>query len=333
MKPLAEQSPSEIDTELYRIWQDEQSALVEINYYRGRGKTSFRADEYLTSAQSKYDIAHAEAIPFNIEFVTRGGWSRYYLVTNANGHVHRELTCSTCYPDTQYAWLPSLSGCDERAMVDEWGERACTVCFPNAPTYPRFSEPSRADMEETARRDAEKALREAKRAEKAIYGTDGGPLQVRAGTHTNYRTNVEELRYETYRTKIAASRALSEAVYNLALYGPTHPHRFQDAIADLIPPLTAAGFDTSKIAVAASKRARRDGAEHLIAVEHALADAHEAMRLEEESAQSCGADIGPSDSYPWHGAEEDCRAVRDPLIGGPSYSYSTMPDDPIWGGS
>lgn len=315
MKPLAEQSPAEIDTELYRIWQDEQSALTEINFYRGRGKTSFRADEYLTSAQSKYDIAHAESIPFNIEFARRGGWSRYYLVTNKSGHVHRELTCSTCYPDTQYAWLPSLSGCDERAMVDVWGECACTVCFPNAPTYPRFSEPSRADMEETARRDAEKAEREAKRAEKAIYGTDGGPLQVRAGTYTSGISGVEKPRYETYRTKIAASRALSEAVYNLATYGGTHPHRFQDAIADLFPPLIAAGFDVDKVVSRACNRARRDGAEHLVNVEYAVADAHEAMKLEEESAQSCGscgADIGSSDSYPWHGSDEDCRAVREP---------------------
>ncbi len=31
-----------------------------------------------------------------------------------------------------------------------------------------------------------------------------------------------------------------------------------------------------------------------------------------ESCGSCGADIGPSDSYPWHEADEDCRAVRQP---------------------
>ena len=32
-----------------------------------------------------------------------------------------------------------------------------------------------------------------------------------------------------------------------------------------------------------------------------------------ESCGSCGADIGPSDSFPWHLDVEDCRAVRDPV--------------------
>lgn len=276
MKPLAEQTPAEIDAELYRIWQSEQSALVEINYYRGRGKSGFRADEYLTAAQSKYDIARAEAIPFSAEFTRRGGWSRYFLVTNANGHVHRELTCSTCYPDTQYAWLPSLSGCDERAMVGEWGEKACTVCFPNAPTYPRFSEPSRIDLVERERREQEKLARNAARAEKAIYGLDGGPLMVRSGMHSSWRTGVEKMRYESYRTKVAARNALSQAIWNLAFYGTEHPDRFQDAIADLIPPLVAAGFDIAKIAASAQKRARRDGVTgSFVVVERAIKHALE----------------------------------------------------------
>jgi hypothetical protein len=28
---------------------------------------------------------------------------------------------------------------------------------------------------------------------------------------------------------------------------------------------------------------------------------------------SCGADYGPSASYPWHYPDEDCRAVRPPV--------------------
>ena len=27
---------------------------------------------------------------------------------------------------------------------------------------------------------------------------------------------------------------------------------------------------------------------------------------------ACGADIGPSDSFPWHYPDEDCRAIRTP---------------------
>lgn len=29
----------------------------------------------------------------------------------------------------------------------------------------------------------------------------------------------------------------------------------------------------------------------------------------------CGADLGPSTSYPWHYYEEDCRAIRQPNPG------------------
>jgi hypothetical protein len=32
-----------------------------------------------------------------------------------------------------------------------------------------------------------------------------------------------------------------------------------------------------------------------------------------EECGSCGADIGPSSTFPWHSDEEDCRACREPL--------------------
>ena len=33
-----------------------------------------------------------------------------------------------------------------------------------------------------------------------------------------------------------------------------------------------------------------------------------------EECPICGADIGPSSLFVWHFEEEDCRAIRDPLI-------------------
>jgi hypothetical protein len=30
------------------------------------------------------------------------------------------------------------------------------------------------------------------------------------------------------------------------------------------------------------------------------------------SCPACGADLGPSPSFPWHWPDEDCRALRDP---------------------
>ena len=61
------------------------------------------------------------------------GWSRFFLVTQANGHIHSSMSCSTCYPTTQYGWLPTLSGLTEADAVAAQGPRLCTICFPSAP--------------------------------------------------------------------------------------------------------------------------------------------------------------------------------------------------------
>lgn len=61
------------------------------------------------------------------------GWSRFFLVTNVGGHIHRDMSCSTCFPTTQYAWLYELSGLTEAEAVAEYGEILCSVCFPSAP--------------------------------------------------------------------------------------------------------------------------------------------------------------------------------------------------------
>lgn len=34
----------------------------------------------------------------------------------------------------------------------------------------------------------------------------------------------------------------------------------------------------------------------------------------ETSCPICAADYGPSDSYPWHWPDEDCRAIREPVV-------------------
>jgi hypothetical protein len=61
------------------------------------------------------------------------GWSRFFLVTNTNGHIHRSMSCSTCFYSTQFSWLTELSGLTEAEAVAEYGEILCTVCFPSAP--------------------------------------------------------------------------------------------------------------------------------------------------------------------------------------------------------
>lgn len=118
----------------------------------------------------------------NNEYNRRGGWTRFWIVTNANGHIHTSMSCSTCFPSTQYGWLPNLSGSTNEEVVELAGESACTICFPDAPVDTR-NRPSQ--IEEPARKAAREA-REAKAAEKAekarqkgITAPDGGELRIK----------------------------------------------------------------------------------------------------------------------------------------------------------
>jgi len=76
--------------------------------------------------------------PYEAEYMRRGGWPRYYLVTSSSpGHVHNSRDCSTWNRGeyrTGYAWLIDLAGKSRREMIAEWGDVVCTVCIPEAPT-------------------------------------------------------------------------------------------------------------------------------------------------------------------------------------------------------
>ncbi len=114
----------------------------------------------------------------NEEFAARGGWTRYFLVHNSNGHVHRERSCSTCFTTTQYLWITDLSDCDETKMVEQYGSDACTICFPNAPTLPGFatSRTSKEKADRKAAREAKVAEKAAKEEAKKIANPDGSKV-------------------------------------------------------------------------------------------------------------------------------------------------------------
>lgn len=254
-KPLADQTPAEIDTELARIGGTVQrlqaqkyAAYKNARYYaqQGRMKAADRFDAQVADLEAQIVEAQAEAAPFEAEFVRRGGWLRYFLVTNANGHVHRGMNCTTCFSSTQYAWLIDLADCDEDEMVRAYGEKACTVCFPDAPANPHFHGPGSRDREAIDARQAEKAARQAAKDAKAITALDGSPLRVPYYEST-----------EVVKTKIDARTRLSGAVYSLAMYGSDHPARFAAIVEVLVPVLKANGFDTAKVMDRALKRARK----------------------------------------------------------------------------
>lgn len=60
-------------------------------------------------------------------------WSRFFLVTSSDGHIHRSMHCPSCRATTEYGWLPELSGLTEADAVAAHGQLLCSVCFPAAP--------------------------------------------------------------------------------------------------------------------------------------------------------------------------------------------------------
>lgn len=78
-----------------------------------------------------------ETRPYQDEYRSRP-WSRFYLVTSSNGHIHSSDSCQTCGPRTQFVILADASGQTEAEAIAERDKRdsaalLCTVCFPNAP--------------------------------------------------------------------------------------------------------------------------------------------------------------------------------------------------------
>jgi hypothetical protein len=125
------------------------------------------------------DVNMLRADVLNLEWVKAGFWSRFFLVRNANGHIHSSLHCSTCYPTTEFAWLPELSGLTEVDAVESQGAILCSVCFPSAPVE-WTNGVSKADQQAKAERAAAKAEREAKKLAKALL-PDGSPLRLSDG--------------------------------------------------------------------------------------------------------------------------------------------------------
>jgi hypothetical protein len=162
-------------------------------------------------AQAEYEEAYKVIRSLDAEYLRRGGWTRAYLVDNADGHVHNTERCSSFRMNTRYHWLTEQSGKPEAEIVELAGERACTICYPSAPVDvlsrpSKLEGPAQAAAREAAEvRKTEKAARDAKKAEKAIANPDGSPLKGKYGplntvvsAWSELVTNVFDARYYGY---------------------------------------------------------------------------------------------------------------------------------------
>lgn len=134
----------------------------------------------------------------------RRPWTRAFLaITNGKGHVHTTQDCATCNNGlgrTQFDWRVEYSGAPQEQIVADAGERACTVCYPDAPVDTRnrptkiFSADEITAAEARIQRAAKMAARDAQKLAKAIT-LDGSELRVPAnGSHSS----------ATFRTETAA---------------------------------------------------------------------------------------------------------------------------------
>lgn len=195
-------TPKEIDAKIAEIYGRYYKALGELSAARGYLASALRyppADNATEYRQKEYQarIERCEAMieecetaaadilretdPYDAEFTARGGWTRAFLVTNVGGHVHNTMRCSTCFPSTQFAWLPEYSGDSEETVVLDAGESACTVCYPSAP-IDVLRRPSKIEAPErkAARleREKAKAAREAKKLATGITTPEGDELRI-----------------------------------------------------------------------------------------------------------------------------------------------------------
>lgn len=184
----------EVDTQLADIYGRVQQVEARLSSLQSRDyRNQLRGSQAEIDAQwDALKALQAEAAPF--EAIYRANpWTRVFLV--GGGHAHSSLSCHTCYPTTQFSWLPEWSGKDEAAIIDAAGDRACTVCYPNAPVDKPTQLYTPAERKDAAQRAAEAQRRAAKAAEKAAKAITyrGGVLRGHFGPIATERTAWVEL--------------------------------------------------------------------------------------------------------------------------------------------
>jgi len=184
-----EKNPVAVDTALAAVYQEKFELERQVDRLRQRVEY-YQDNSYYANKipQVESEIRElVEKLGEVIKEVRRleafyTGWSRAYLVSNTNGHIHSSTDCSTCFIDTRFVWLTDLSGQDRLEIAGLAGERACSVCFPDAPSEYflrkcQLEDPAVVKAREE--RNAAKAVREAKRIAIGITNPDGSPVKVR----------------------------------------------------------------------------------------------------------------------------------------------------------
>jgi hypothetical protein len=260
LRPFANMTPVEVDTLLAPLYLDQYTLTYKIantkasiaKYAQHLGRRPL-FDDYadrlqveLDTTEVKLAIVNAKIAPLDVEYSLRS-WTRAFIVPG--GHVHRSMYCSTCYPSTQFCWMPSYSGADEAKIVLDAGDRACTVCYPSAPVdrpTVMYTPDERKDMEVQAARRAELEVKRAAKAAKAITAADGSVLKIKLGqfpdtltTEHAARLKAAEMNWHLVRGNVYGGGTLAEAQVALDTIvdaiAAKHGWTTQATLADLKP--------------------------------------------------------------------------------------------------
>jgi hypothetical protein len=154
---LTDRTPAEIDGELFPLWAQRWTLTGRI----ARANATPRAHlvELIPGWESELETVTAAAEVLEAEYDRRGGWARYFLVMNANGHLHRSTDCSTCNhwgsAPTEFCMVADSSGLGAEALIERYAEVVCSVCFPDAPSTPAYARGiARSKAESEAARSA-----------------------------------------------------------------------------------------------------------------------------------------------------------------------------------
>jgi hypothetical protein len=187
-------TPVEIDTRIAAIAVRQSEIQMGLQRAQYTLDSKYASESELDKAVETIKALNAErgelfdeVAPLN-EAYRAQRWTRFYLVTNSNGHVHTSTECETCFDDTSFGWLTQFSGTEQDEMGKLSGMDACARCFPNLPAEvmkakrdARVDTPERIQAREereaaAAEREAKKAEKAAKAAREAITNPDGTPL-------------------------------------------------------------------------------------------------------------------------------------------------------------
>jgi hypothetical protein len=184
------ETPIEIDTALAELYDKKYDLRISVagakqevrfaeKYYATNLARKERAESRVAELENKLVELIAEIAEIEKLYT---GWTRAFIVANANGHIHSSMSCTTCFDSTRFIWLPNLSGEDRMKIAELAGEAACSICYPDAPSEYFLRKSQLEDPEKTRareEREAKKKAREAKQLAAGITNPDGTPLTIK----------------------------------------------------------------------------------------------------------------------------------------------------------